>query len=119
MKRFMVTVLDSVTADDIHLALHENDVEYVASDASWLYEVKEEWETSQGKKRMTTKQRDALWYKCGNYNVEFNESDYFLDPATGYVEGWIGGRNHSHLRPVKGYKSTIYVGVAPDGRINS
>lgn len=119
MKRFIVTVLDSVTAEDIHLALHENDVEYVATDASWLYEVKETNIMANGKPRMTTKQLDALWRTCGNWNVEFNENDYFLDPASGYVEGWVGGRNHSHIRPVEGYKSTIYVGVSPDGRVNS
>jgi hypothetical protein len=73
-----------------------------------------------GKPRMTNAQRDALWLLCGRYNVTFREDDYLLIPressfTPGFVEGWVGGSLHAAGRP----RSTIYVGVEPDGRSHS
>jgi hypothetical protein len=73
-----------------------------------------------GKPRMTTAQMLTLWRLCGGYNVPFKEDDYLLLSADsaftpGYVEGWIGGSLHAAGNP----KSTIYVGVDPQGRANS
>lgn len=117
MKRFIIEVLDSVTADDIHQALYNGDVDYVHNDG-WLREVPETWGTADGKPRMTTKQRDALWSKCGDYNVPFKESDYYRPTGTKYYEGWIGGNDYC-VGNDNGLRPTIYVGVGPEGDINS
>jgi hypothetical protein len=68
---------------------------------------------TESRRRMTNAQRDRLWTMCGNYGVNFNENDYYIDAATGWVEGWIGGRNHA-----AGYgdqKPTIFTGVSMEG----
>ena len=77
--------------------------------------LKAEHPRADGKPRMTTAQMRALWRKCGDYNVPFREDDYLLYHRTGYVEGWIGGNLHAAGNP----HATIYVGVDPEGRINS
>ena len=117
-KRMIVQVHKDVTTDEIHKALYDGNVGYCAKDSDWLYEVKEEHETANGKKRMTTKQRDRLWEMCGRYNVPFREDDYYIDAATGMVEGWIGGSRDRNYRLDSGneWRKTIYVGVEPDGR---
>ena len=84
--------------------------------------VQEENKKANGEDRMTTKQRDALWDLCGRYNVPFREDDYRLIPKDaammkGYVEGWVGGRMHNGDWAEE--KATIFVGVSPDGRVNS
>jgi hypothetical protein len=61
-----------------------------------------------GYPRMTDAQRNRLWEKCGDYNVPFNENDYFRDPQNGWVEGWLGGS-----------RDTIYLGVSPEGESHS
>ena len=61
-------------------------------------------------------QTTALQDICSHYNVPFdadhyivNSNDAWMMPS--YAEGWVGGpANAEH---------TIYVGVSPDGRINS
>jgi hypothetical protein len=75
-----------------------------------------------GKPRMTHAQRDKLWDLCAGYNVPFREDDYVLHSTraaisigSGYVEGWIGGRDGDGTTGRK----TLYVGVAPDGRSHS
>lgn len=125
MKRFIVEMPDGMTIDDLNLALYEGYQE----DEPYgdVIVIKETWETSDGKPRMTTKQRDALWDLCGRYNVPFNESDYHVYPmdavmTKGYAEGWVGGRDYSYIssdRKEPGKRTTIYVGVSPEGEINS
>jgi hypothetical protein len=71
--------------------------------------------------RMSDAQRNRLWQMCADYNVPFNEADYFLDSKDGMVEGWVGGFYHgngnSSLNDGKPEnKKTIYVGVELDGR---
>lgn len=121
MKRFIVEVDDSVDKDDIKEFLYHGSREKKVWKSEPI-EVRETWETANGKHRMTTKQRDALWAKCGGYNVEFSETHYFLDPANGRVEGWIGGPEYAARgvgSEVSRGKKTIYVGVSPEGEINS
>ena len=68
--------------------------------------------------RMTRAQRDRLWDMCGNYGVPFNEEHYFVDQDNGYAEGWVGGRDYASRPndPKEGWgKTTIYVGVSPEG----
>lgn len=70
--------------------------------------------------RMNVLQLLTLWGMCGRYKVPFREDDYrvFPNDATftpGYAEGWIGGAEQRDLFN-KGKTSTIYTGVAPDGR---
>jgi hypothetical protein len=81
-----------------------------------------------GKPRMTTAQMLALWRLCGRYNVPFREDDYLLHGpkgfTPGYVEGWIGGSLHAagrqqQIGDMTVNRSTIYVGVDPEGRANS
>lgn len=74
----------------------------------------------QRKNRMNLLQLLTLWGMCGRYNVPFREDDYRFIPedatfTPGFVEGWIGGAEQRDLFN-KGQQSTIYVGVAPDGR---
>lgn len=71
--------------------------------------------------RMNILQLLKLWRMCGDYGVSFNEDDY-IGPfesgsiiPRGYVEGWVGGQDHSGTMVPEGRKKTIYVGVAPDG----
>jgi hypothetical protein len=77
---------------------------------------------------MTDEQREALKSLCGRYNVEFDENDYVpaWDLPTGWVSGWVGGNEHVARRfdeatgeyvPLHG--GTIFVGVSPDGSVNS
>jgi hypothetical protein len=59
---------------------------------------------------MTNEQREALQSLCERYGVEFRETDYratFDLPST-WVAGYVGGDT-----------STLYVGVSPEGRVNS
>ena len=68
--------------------------------------------------RMNLLQLLKLWRMCGDYEVEFKESDYFVIPQSssmmkGYAEGWVGGVCYDGDTP--GTERTIYVGVAPDG----
>lgn len=70
--------------------------------------------------RMNILQLLKLWRMCGDYGVLFNEENYRVIPddasmMKGYVEGWLGGQDHSGARVSEGRKKTIYVGVAPDG----
>lgn len=78
---------------------------------------------NESQKRMTNAQRNRLWEMCGNYNVPFRENDYYLNPSTGWVEGWIGGVEHALpqvpdnapvVRKIP-VPRTIYVGVSPEG----
>jgi len=119
MKRWVFETNDEVS---------EFDVEETLYNASWqanmsntgVSEVKETWESANGKRRMTTKQRDALWRLCGNYNVDFSELDYFIDSKTGFAEGWVGGHQTvEHPTTKQPVPKTIYVGVSPEGEINS
>lgn len=68
--------------------------------------------------RMTLHQLLKLWKMCGNYKVPFREDDYIRHSMSasmtkGYVEGWVGGRQHDGGRAEE--KATIYVGVSPTG----
>jgi hypothetical protein len=71
--------------------------------------------TTQEKPRMTDAQRAALRDVCGRYHVEFCEDHYFRSFFSDYFEGWVGGSLHAAGNP----RSTIYVGVSPEGRVNS
>jgi hypothetical protein len=58
---------------------------------------------------------------CRRYKVPFDPSDYLVHSmessmTKGYAEGWVGGRFGSG---VDGSRTTLYVGVAPDGRSHS
>lgn len=71
--------------------------------------------------KMTAAQEESLRDICRRYQVEFESKDYYLySPDSvmmpGYAEGWVGGFNHSDRGPDR---TTIYVGVDTDGRINS
>jgi hypothetical protein len=73
-----------------------------------------------GKPRMTNAQRDRLWQLCANYNVPFREDDYILagkqaSIGAGWVEGWVGGRDGSGITS----RTTLYVGVSPEGESHS
>jgi hypothetical protein len=64
--------------------------------------------------KMTAAQETALRDLCERYKVEFNSADYFVQSesafmAPGYAEGWVGGFA----------AGKIYVGVDPEGRVNS
>jgi hypothetical protein len=69
-----------------------------------------------GKPRMTDAQRDTLWRLCGGYNVPFREDDYAptFDLPKHWVAGWVGGRDGDGSG-----RTTIYVGVSPEGQANS
>jgi hypothetical protein len=66
---------------------------------------------------------------CKRYKVQFDENDYkpAFDLPDGYVAGWVGGPEHGMVRFVneevdvweRTPRTTIYVGVDPDGRISS
>lgn len=93
------------------LRLHDNNRHYNCADNSDCKKnyALERVSRADGQRRMTNAQRDRLWQMCGNYNVPFNEADYFvyaLDASmmAGYAEGWVGGK-----------PGTIYVGVSPEG----
>lgn len=74
------------------------------------------------KVRMTVAQRDALWELSHRYNVPFREDDYQIHQVTGifgqkgWAEGWIGGPRHNGHNNMR---TTLYVGVSPEGQINS
>lgn len=55
---------------------------------------------------MNDKQREALRILCERYGVPFDEERFFsrFDLPEGYVAGWVG---------------PIFVGVSPEGEINS
>lgn len=127
-KRFIVETSDDATAEKLNGLLylgnnhsdHPDAPQYMLN----IVEVTEIRETNQcadGTKRMTTKQRDALWEICGRYNVPFRERDYQIYSGSfsgleGVAEGWLGGpERNGHNNMGK----TIYVGVTPDGRINT
>lgn len=62
---------------------------------------------------MNAAQRDALIRLCTRYRVQFDEADYLVHPpggvwTPGFAEGWVGGD-----------PNTIYVGVGPQGDVNS
>lgn len=114
MKRFIVETSDDGTDEKLRGLLYLGNESERADAVHYMLniidvsEIKEKWLTHDGKKRMTTKQRDRLWVMCGNYNVPFREDDYFFDPVTEMVEGWVGGSDSRN--------KTIYVGVEKDGR---
>lgn len=123
--RFIVTMKDQYDEGDIAEFLYHGSGEKVVWDGYRPEPMKETWERADGRPRMTTKQRDALWELCGRYNVPFREDDYAIQTSSmmqGYVEGWVGGIDYSakrYGRPETVGKSTVYVGVSPDGRVHT
>lgn len=127
MKRFIVEVEDyvgessfknEVTTEHLSIALYDHDEMLNVRNIS---EVKETWETANGKPRMTTAQRDKLWSLCGSYNVPFREDDYhptiFSSSSPTMYEGWVGGFELKSVDPA--VPRTIYVGVEPNGDSHS
>lgn len=122
MKRIVIEVADDKDVGDIKEFLYHGAQPKQVVWKQEPYEMQETWTTADGKQRMTTKQRDALWELCGRYNVPFRETDYRLIASGaslmgGYVEGWVGGREHNGDWGET--KATVYVGVSPDGRVNT
>lgn len=119
-KRIVIEVNDDIDEGDIKEFLYHGSQ---PSQRVWVgepYVIQEENAFVNGNIRMTTKQRDALWNLCGRYNVPFREDDYHIVSSSvgyRYVEGWIGGREHNGNWGEA--KSTIFVGVSPDGVVNS
>jgi hypothetical protein len=78
---------------------------------------------------MTEAQRLALASLCRRYNVPFDESHYVpqFDLPEGYLAGWVGGPEHglvpqevgNSMTLVRSDRTTIYVGVSPQGEISS
>lgn len=68
---------------------------------------------------MTDAQELALRRICDRYGCDFRSSDYLVYPAdsimmSGWAEGWVGGYDGVRKSP-----ATIYVGVSPEGDVNS
>lgn len=72
---------------------------------------------------MTLAQQHALAALCERYHVTFNEADYAprFDLPAGYVAGWVGGLVHAATTDygTAPGKTTIYVGVSPEGEVSS
>lgn len=70
--------------------------------------------------RMTQEQFDKLNFLCRQHSVPMTIGDYVVNSPdlplmAGWIESWVGG-NERH----KGlYKSTIFVGVSPEGDSHS
>lgn len=67
---------------------------------------------------LTPAQELRLRALCKNYNVTFDPEHYkpAFDLPWGWVAGWIGGPGYNGLTE---NKSTIYVGVSPEGESHS
>lgn len=80
---------------------------------------------------MTTEQEATLRKLCESYNVPFDPAHYpgsQFDLPPGYVAGWVGGPDHAALLHDDGRRvnvqggsrrTTIYVGVSPEGAASS
>ena len=70
---------------------------------------------------MTPQQRAALESLCRRYNVEFSEEDYRpqFDLPKGYIGGWVGGHRWASGPRATASRTTIYVGVSPEGEVSS
>ena len=74
---------------------------------------------------MTNNQEERLRQLCKEYGVAFNPDHYKpgYDLPAGYIEGWIGGPEHG-MKYIDGIwarhsKTTIFVGVSPQGESSS
>lgn len=66
--------------------------------------------------KINTAQEEALRDVCGRYGVAYSADDYRINSPNAsmmasYALGWVGGDEY--------VEKTIYVGVDPDGRVNS
>lgn len=125
MKRFIVETSDDGTEEKLRGLLYLGNESPRADAVGYMLnivevtEISNEQKRADGKPRMTRKQMESLWRVCGNYNVPFRENDYAL-MNDGMVEGWIGGTTYRKIEGIRQFgKTTIYVGVEPNGRVHS
>jgi len=72
---------------------------------------------------LTQAQYDKLSLLCERYNVPFDPTHYrvWSDDASmtkGFAEGWVGGIDYAPGND-QGNRSTIYIGVEPNGDSHS
>jgi hypothetical protein len=70
---------------------------------------------------MTNQQAQTLRTLCERYGVAYDPEHYTpaFDLPTGWVNGWVGGREHATLVLGGSARPTIYVGVSPEGEAHS
>jgi len=71
---------------------------------------------------LTSAQVATLMRLCTNYNVDFDPLHYApqFDLPSGYVGGWVGGNEFADLPNTHpDCRTTIYVGVDPEGNASS
>lgn len=74
---------------------------------------------------MNDAQELALRRLCDRYNVKFDPTHYITYPedaflTPNYVEGWVGGPEYAKTNETPAHwRTTIYVGVDPEGRVHS